>query len=167
MDSIWCAVRGMIVMFIFIPSFVDDLVQKGEPGWHSRCSDWLQAGQSRGRSSDPGKGRNFHFSVAFRPSLGSTQPPIQWVPGVKPTTHLRLVPKSVDLYIRSSSRLHGVVLNYWRTATTLPLLVQFNIKHLHLDTLMQSLRPQYDVRGGSLAIKPKIKQFINVLFLFS
>jgi hypothetical protein len=26
-------------------------------------------------------GENFHFSVSSRPALGSTQPPIQWVPG--------------------------------------------------------------------------------------
>jgi hypothetical protein len=27
--------------------------------------------------------KNFHFSKSSRPALGSTQPPIQWVPGVK------------------------------------------------------------------------------------
>jgi hypothetical protein len=25
--------------------------------------------------------KNFHFSISSRPALGSTQPPIQWVPG--------------------------------------------------------------------------------------
>jgi hypothetical protein len=35
----------------------------------------------RGQSSSPGEGKNFHFSMLFRPALGSTQPPIQWVPG--------------------------------------------------------------------------------------
>jgi hypothetical protein len=29
----------------------------------------------------PGGGKNFHFSTSSRPALGSTQPPIQWVPG--------------------------------------------------------------------------------------
>jgi hypothetical protein len=35
----------------------------------------------RGPSSSPGGGKNFHFSKLSRPALGSTQPPIQWVPG--------------------------------------------------------------------------------------
>jgi hypothetical protein len=34
-------------------------------------------------SSSPCKGKNFLFSTSSRPALGSTQPPIQWVPGVK------------------------------------------------------------------------------------
>jgi hypothetical protein len=36
-----------------------------------------------GRSSSPDGAKNFHFSVSSRPALGSTQPPIEWVPGVK------------------------------------------------------------------------------------
>jgi hypothetical protein len=43
----------------------------------------LWAGQPRGRGSSPGESKNFHCSKLFRPALGSTQPPIQWVPGVK------------------------------------------------------------------------------------
>jgi hypothetical protein len=34
-----------------------------------------------GRSSSPGGVKNFHFSMSSRPALGSTQPPIQWLPG--------------------------------------------------------------------------------------
>jgi hypothetical protein len=49
----------------------------------SRYSDWLRAGRQRGRSSSPGKGKNFYFSTMFRPALGPTQLPIQWVPGAK------------------------------------------------------------------------------------
>jgi hypothetical protein len=34
-----------------------------------------------GRSSSPGRVKNFLFSTASRPVLGPTQPPIQWVQG--------------------------------------------------------------------------------------
>jgi hypothetical protein len=34
-----------------------------------------------GGSSSPGGVKDFHFSVSSRPALGSTQPPIIWVPG--------------------------------------------------------------------------------------
>jgi hypothetical protein len=33
-----------------------------------------------GGSSSPGRVKNFHFSISSRPALGSTQPPIKWVP---------------------------------------------------------------------------------------
>jgi hypothetical protein len=36
---------------------------------------------ARGRSSSPGRFKNFLFSMSSRPALGSTQPPIQCVPG--------------------------------------------------------------------------------------
>jgi hypothetical protein len=48
----------------------------------SRDSDWLRAGRPRGRSSSPGRVKNFLFFKSSRPALGFTQPPIQWVPGV-------------------------------------------------------------------------------------
>jgi hypothetical protein len=38
-------------------------------------------GRPRGRSSSPGRIKNFLFSKSSRPGLRSTQPPIQWVPG--------------------------------------------------------------------------------------
>jgi hypothetical protein len=52
-----------------------------EPGQLSRYSDYLLAGRPSGRSSSPGRVKNFHFSMSSRPSVGSTQPPIQWVNG--------------------------------------------------------------------------------------
>jgi hypothetical protein len=54
-----------------------------EPGYRSRYSDWLRTGRPRDRSSSPDGGKNFHFSMSSTPALGPTQPPIQWVPGVK------------------------------------------------------------------------------------
>jgi hypothetical protein len=47
----------------------------------SRYSDWLRAGRPRGRSSNPGRVKNFLLSTSSRPVRGPTQPPIQWVPG--------------------------------------------------------------------------------------
>jgi hypothetical protein len=35
---------------------------KQEPGYHSRYSDWLRAGPPKGRSSSPGRVKNFLFS---------------------------------------------------------------------------------------------------------
>jgi hypothetical protein len=47
----------------------------------SRDSDWLRAGRSSGPSLSPGRVKNFLFSTSSGLALGSTQPPIQWVPG--------------------------------------------------------------------------------------
>jgi hypothetical protein len=41
---------------------------------------YLRAGRPRCRSSSPGKVKNVHFSISYRPVLGATQPPIQKVP---------------------------------------------------------------------------------------
>jgi hypothetical protein len=43
--------------------------------------DWLRAGSPRGRSSSPGRVKNYLFSKSSRLALRSTQPPIQLVPG--------------------------------------------------------------------------------------
>jgi hypothetical protein len=40
----------------------------------------LRAGRPKGRSSSPGRVKKFLFTSS-RPALGSTQLPIQWVPG--------------------------------------------------------------------------------------
>jgi hypothetical protein len=83
----------------------------------SRYSDWLWAGRPRGQSSSPGRVKNFFFSMSSRPALESTQPPIQWIPGVKrPGREADHSPQAsaevnVDLYIQSPIRLYGVVLN--------------------------------------------------------
>jgi hypothetical protein len=88
----------------------------------SRYSDWLWAGRLRGRSSSPGGGKNFHFSMSSRLAPGPTQPPIQWLPGAlslrvtRPGREADHSPPSsaeenVGLHIHSHIRLHGVVLN--------------------------------------------------------
>jgi hypothetical protein len=48
------------------------------------CSVGIASGymlDKRGRSSSPGGGKNFHFSMLFRQALRPTKPPIQWIPG--------------------------------------------------------------------------------------
>jgi hypothetical protein len=97
-----------------------------------------------GQGSIAGRDKRF-FSITFRPALGLTQPPIQWIlvavspraklPGCeaeKLTTHIHLVPRSrmVELYLNSPICLHGIVLNYiikYRVKT-----VQ-NLPYLHLE----------------------------------
>jgi hypothetical protein len=68
--------------------------------------------------------KNFFFSKSSRPTLGSTQPPIQWLPGaLSPEVKLPARgadhsppgsdrgQENIDLYIHSPIRFHGVVLN--------------------------------------------------------
>jgi hypothetical protein len=83
-------------------------------------------------SSSPGRVQNFLSSTSFRPALGSTQPPTQWVPGAlfpdvkqqeREADHSS--PTSVEvkqMWIYKSTppiHLHGVVLNSLSTGTTL------------------------------------------------
>jgi hypothetical protein len=47
----------------------------------SRYIDSLRTGRPRGQISSPSRVKDFLFSTSSRPALGSSQPPIQWVPG--------------------------------------------------------------------------------------
>jgi hypothetical protein len=74
--------------------------------------------------SSSGRVKNFLFTTLSKPALGSTQPPIKWVPGplspevkrqVREADHSPQVSteikKNMTVYIHSPIRLHGVVLN--------------------------------------------------------
>jgi hypothetical protein len=59
----------------------------------------------------------FPFSITSKLALGPTQPPIQWVPGVKRpgrelTIHFHLVPRlrMIELYLHSPVHLYDVVI---------------------------------------------------------
>jgi hypothetical protein len=77
-----CLIRGgrRDTGAMFSSSFVGYPMLTSEPGQRSRYSDWLRTGRPRGRSSSPGRVKNFLFSTSSRPALGPTQPPFQWVP---------------------------------------------------------------------------------------
>jgi hypothetical protein len=45
-----------------------------EPGQQSPYGDWLRAGRQRGRISNPGRVKNYLYSMWSRPVLGPTQP---------------------------------------------------------------------------------------------
>jgi hypothetical protein len=91
----------------------------------SQDSDWLRAGQPRGRSSSPGRVKNFLFSTLSRLAIGSIQPPIQWVLGAfslgikrtgleadhSPPTSAE-VKINMDVYIHSPIRLNGTVVKH-------------------------------------------------------
>jgi hypothetical protein len=49
-------------------------------GIHRRYSDCLRTVRPRGRSSSPGRVKNLFFSISYRPALGPTQSPVQWLP---------------------------------------------------------------------------------------
>jgi hypothetical protein len=84
---------------------------------------WTNDLQPRIRSSSPGRGMIFLFSMSSRLVLGPTQSPMQLVygalpmgvkrPSMKLTTHLCLVPKwRMWGYTSVPACLHGIVLNY-------------------------------------------------------
>jgi hypothetical protein len=69
----------------------------------------------------------FRFSIAFRPALEPTQPPIQYVPGgytgwsVKLATHLQVVPRlrMVEGYLHYSIHHQDIVLNFKTSMVTI------------------------------------------------
>jgi hypothetical protein len=74
--------------------------ERWEPGLLSRYSDWLRAGRQRGRSSSPGGVKNLHFAMSSRSTLGSNSMDTGGsfsAGGVKLTTHLQIVPRSIKL----------------------------------------------------------------------
>jgi hypothetical protein len=60
------------------------IYELGERSWYS---DWLQAGPPKDRGSSPGRVKNFLHPKSSIPALGSIQPPIPWVLGVKQLGH--------------------------------------------------------------------------------
>jgi hypothetical protein len=94
----------LTALIIYFRYIIMKLLIMWELGWRSRYSDWLRAGRTRGQSSSTSRVKNFLFFMSSRLTLGSTQPPIQWLsgalflgikwPGHELTTQLHLVPRS-------------------------------------------------------------------------
>jgi hypothetical protein len=72
-----CCLHLSLLLFVIVYKI------SKKQGWHSWYSDCLRAGRQKGRSSSPGRANKFFFSKSSRLALGFTQPPFQWVPGVK------------------------------------------------------------------------------------
>jgi hypothetical protein len=90
----------------------------------------------------------FLFSAASGPNLGPTQPPMQWVLGVKAAatwswllTYILPKPRMVELYLHSYLCLHGIPLNKLSTGTTLPLLLPcWNSNRVSPNTIEERCR---------------------------
>jgi hypothetical protein len=70
----WPVLVTIIIIIImalqpFVGAGIAQSVERLATGWTTRGS------------GSPGRVKNFHFSISSRPALGSTQPPIKWVPG--------------------------------------------------------------------------------------
>jgi hypothetical protein len=95
--------------------------------------DWLRTGQPRYRSSSPGRVKHFCFSISSRPALGLTSFLFKGYWGLFPrgkaaaawswplTSNYCRGKKKRGSYIHSPIHLHGVVLNWLSTGTTLTL----------------------------------------------
>jgi hypothetical protein len=95
----------------------------------SCCDKWiglrtpLQAGRPRDRSFSPGRGK---ISTSSRPGLKPTQPPIQWVPGIKrPRREADSSPPTSGSILHSPIRLHGAV---HRDIFTFTVVVSFGLR---------------------------------------
>jgi hypothetical protein len=83
-DSTPPLVLSFAYNFIGRKTFIEFYIQTFTV-YTSRYSNSLRVGRPRGRISSSGRVKNFLLSTSSRPALGPTQPPIQWVPGLKRT----------------------------------------------------------------------------------
>jgi hypothetical protein len=87
-STVRCSVKGNGTINSFE---IRECEHEEEPGWLSPYSDRLWATQ---QGFDSRHGPHFRFSITSTPALGPTQPPIQWVPGVKSGRETGLSPPS-------------------------------------------------------------------------
>jgi hypothetical protein len=81
--SVLICLYTLFIIWLYIlifPKKIPVFIELEELGYSSGYSDWLWAGWLRGWSSSPSRVKKFLFSTSSRPALGSTQPPIRWVP---------------------------------------------------------------------------------------
>jgi hypothetical protein len=62
-----------------------------------------------GWGSNPSRGKIFLFSKMFRLALGSTQPPVQWVPGLSQVQSSQGMMLTTDLHLVQRFRMSGAI----------------------------------------------------------
>jgi hypothetical protein len=121
---LWLIYWPSLVLYISIDRIIEEWWRVNNL---DRYSGRLRAGRPRGRSLSFGRVKNFIFYTSSRQALGSTKPPIQWVPGAispgikRPGREAdHSPPASIEVnkmwiytstLLHSTIRLHGVVLN--------------------------------------------------------
>jgi hypothetical protein len=118
-----------LILFLAIQTNIPYLAPNIVSSATAQSVVWLRVGRPRGRTSSPGRVKNFLFATSSRRALGSSQPLAngyrgEFSPGVKrpgrEAVHSPPTSAQVKKTWISTIRLHGVVFNSLRTDKTLP-----------------------------------------------
>jgi len=128
------------------------LIALHRAGKRSRYSDWLQAGRSGDRIPVGGRGRDIPHPS--RLALGSTQPPVQWVPGlsrgVKSGQGVTLTP-------------HTLLVPWSRKSRAIPLLPLLTVRPV--QSLSACTRAHFTYCSSSGGATLYLQQLVYVMLL--